>query len=507
MSVKQYIHPRNKYKQPPDYKQLAILYPEFREIAKMDLTGKIRINFKERKSLHVLTETLLKHDFDLHVTIPADNLNPAIPLRLNYILWIEDLMVHSKLEMDKVTGIDIGTGAVCIYALLLTKIYKCQMIGTEVNKGSVEHAQECVRKNKLQDLIEIITVNSEKIFKDVVWEDRTYDFSLCNPPFFESENDDFEKVAKALPPRNAPTGNDGELKIEGGEVGFVTRMIEESVEVKDRIKIYSTMIGKKANLVNLKRLLRSKDIKNITWTEFCQGHTTRWGLAWSFLPQNVVNLTTAPVIRKRGKSIVRSLKNYKTSITFPVKDKFSCLDDVVSFLRATAEELNVKLQDVPIPEDSFDSWVCQITAKERSWEHMRRKRRLAQQAALKRAKGEDGECSGANMHTKETSLKIGNDTKNSHGESSDKEELSDKDSPLLICKLWVEIESLDESQNVITKPEEVFKIWMIFDNGSGGLDALHSLQQYLINKLGVRQKILNNSSKIKKKKKKLKKER
>lgn len=109
----------------------------------------------------------------------------------------------------------------------------------------------------------------------MVWEDRTYDFSLCNPPFFESENDDFEKVAKALPPRNAPTGNDGELKIEGGEVGFVTRMIEESVEVKDRIKIYSTMIGKKANLVNLKRLLRSKDIKNITWTEFCQGHTTR----------------------------------------------------------------------------------------------------------------------------------------------------------------------------------------------------------------------------------------
>lgn len=56
----------------------------------------------------MLTETLLKHDFDLHVSIPADNLNPAIPLRLNYILWMEDLMTHSKLEMDKITGIDIG---------------------------------------------------------------------------------------------------------------------------------------------------------------------------------------------------------------------------------------------------------------------------------------------------------------------------------------------------------------------------------------------------------------
>jgi len=107
-------------------------------------------------------------------------------------------------------------------------------------------------------------------------DDRIYDFSMCNPPFFESEDDGFEKVAKVLPPRNAPTGNDGELKTEGGEIGFVTRMIEESVEVGDRVKIYSTMIGKKADLVSLRRLLRSKDIKNMTWTEFCQGYTTRY---------------------------------------------------------------------------------------------------------------------------------------------------------------------------------------------------------------------------------------
>lgn len=56
----------------------------------------------------MLTETLLKHDFDLHVSIPSDKLNPAITLRMNYILWIEDLMKHAKLTMDKITGIDIG---------------------------------------------------------------------------------------------------------------------------------------------------------------------------------------------------------------------------------------------------------------------------------------------------------------------------------------------------------------------------------------------------------------
>ncbi|XP_011862229.1 PREDICTED: methyltransferase-like protein 16 homolog [Vollenhovia emeryi] len=486
MSVKKYIHPRNKYKRPPDYKQLAVLYPEFCRIATMDFAGKLRINFKDRKTLHVFTETLLKHDFGLHVSIPADNLNPAIPLRLNYILWMEDLMAHSKLEMDKVKGIDIGTGAVCIYALLLAKIYKCRMIGTDVDKRSVEYAQKCIRTNELQDLIEIITVNSDRIFKDVVRDGEDYDFSMCNPPFFESEDAGFERIAKALPPRNAPTGSDGELKIKGGEVGFVTRMIEESVEVGDRIRIYSTMIGKKADLVGLRRLLRSKDIKNMTWTEFCQGHTTRWGLAWSFLPQSVVNLATAPVIRKRGKSMVHSLKNYKTSITFPVNDKFSCIDDIINFLRATAEELNILLQDLPVPEDSLD-WACKITAREKSWVHMRRKRRLAQRIALKRTRGEDGECIEMNTCAGETSIKTENDTKDPHEESPDKV-LPDKDGPLLVCKLWVETESSDDSQDVITQPDEMFRIWMVFENGYGGLDALHSLRQYLINNLGVREK-------------------
>ncbi|XP_011646547.1 U6 small nuclear RNA (adenine-(43)-N(6))-methyltransferase [Pogonomyrmex barbatus] len=498
MNVKKYIHPRNKYKRPPDYKKLAILYPEFREIAIMDFSGKMRIDFKERKSLHVLTETLLKHDFDLHVNIPPDNLNPAIPLRLNYILWIEDLMMHSKLQMDKVTGIDIGTGAVCIYALLLAKIYKCQMIGTEVNKDSVKHAQECVRRNKLQNLIEIITVNSNRIFKDTMQNDKVYDFSMCNPPFFESEDDGFDKVAKILPPRNASTGNDGELKTEGGEVAFVTRMIEESVEMQDRIKIYSTMIGKKADLASLRRLLRSRNITNITWTEFCQGYTTRWGLAWSFVPQNIVNLTTAPVIRKRGKSIVRSLKNYKISITFPMNDKFSYIDDMISFIRATAEELNIELQNAS--EDNFDNWSCQIIARERSWEHTRRKRRLAQQIAMKRAKGETDECIEANMCIEETSIKIENDMKKLNEERSDKKLFDD--TPLLVCKLWVEVMGIEssDSEDIITQSDEIFRIWMIFEDGHGGLDALHSLRQYLINKLGVREKILDNPLKIKKKK-------
>lgn len=150
---------------------------------------------------------------------------------------------------------------------------------------------------------------------------------------------------------------------------------------------------------------------------------------------------------------------------------------------------------MPVPEDSSDSWACQLTARERSWEHTRRKRRLAQQISLKRTKGEDGECIRMNTCAEETSIKTENNTKELH------EKNSDKDGPLLVCKLWIEAENSDESQDIITQSSKIFRIWMIFKTGHGGLDALHSLRQYLINKLGVREKILDNPSKFKRKKK------
>jgi methyltransferase len=57
------------------------------------------------------------HDFDLYVRIPPNKLNPTITLRMNYILWIEDLMNHFKLQMDKVTGIDIGKCNIVAYKI------------------------------------------------------------------------------------------------------------------------------------------------------------------------------------------------------------------------------------------------------------------------------------------------------------------------------------------------------------------------------------------------------
>ncbi|PNJ22555.1 METTL16 isoform 8, partial [Pongo abelii] len=77
------------------------------------------LNFKDPEAVRALTCTLLREDFGLSIDIPLERLIPTVPLRLNYIHWVEDLIGHQ--ESDKSTlrrGIDIGIqGGACPVAL------------------------------------------------------------------------------------------------------------------------------------------------------------------------------------------------------------------------------------------------------------------------------------------------------------------------------------------------------------------------------------------------------
>lgn len=60
--------------------------------------------------MRALTCTLLKEDFGLTIDIPVERLIPTVPLRLNYIHWVEDLIDHQDAGERVVRrGIDIGT--------------------------------------------------------------------------------------------------------------------------------------------------------------------------------------------------------------------------------------------------------------------------------------------------------------------------------------------------------------------------------------------------------------
>lgn len=66
------------------------------------------LNFKEPEAVRALTCTLLKEDFGLTIDIPLERLIPTVPLRLNYIHWVEDLIGCGTNKNKLIRGIDIG---------------------------------------------------------------------------------------------------------------------------------------------------------------------------------------------------------------------------------------------------------------------------------------------------------------------------------------------------------------------------------------------------------------
>lgn len=55
------------------------------------------------------------------------------------------------------------------------------------------------------------------------------------------------------------------------------------------------MVGRKANLKTLTSKLREIGVTIVKTTEFVQGQTCRWGLAWSFVPPST-NIAKSRVV-------------------------------------------------------------------------------------------------------------------------------------------------------------------------------------------------------------------
>lgn len=285
------MHPRNIFRTPPDYTTLAIKYKDFRKVCKLELNGKVYIDYRNEATLRALTQMLLEEFFQLHVDFAPGSLVPTLPLRLNYILWVEDLIASLKLSAsEEIRGIDIGCGSSCIYSLLAARKNSWHMHALESSSSNLTYAKKNVESNKLEQLVEIFKQSDNQIiFKDFfnTKQEINFHFCLCNPPFYDSLLPNPFKANtrnenKRTPPHNCHTGHYEELACEGGEVQFVQRIIEDSELYPQRVCIYTTMLGHKSSVGRVMEILTKKLIKNVCTTEFCQGNTTRWGIAWSF---------------------------------------------------------------------------------------------------------------------------------------------------------------------------------------------------------------------------------
>ncbi|KAI6776817.1 hypothetical protein HG530_000762 [Fusarium avenaceum] len=276
-------HYAELYAKPPDFQQLALQDADFVRLwdqHKSDF-------FNDPECVMQLTKTLLKLDFGLQLELPDDRLCPPVTNRHNYLLWLKGLLDSTSYEKQgrQIVGLDIGTGASCIYPLLGCTERDWKFIATDIDSKSLEYARKNVSLNKLEHRIHVM----ERKPSDTVipLDDLGIDniaFTMSNPPFYKSEA---ELVAsakqKSRPPFTACTGAKVEMVTVGGEVAFVDRVLKESLVLRERAQWYTSMFGFLTSLIEFVDKLREHNIDNYAVTEFVQGNKTRrWAIAWSF---------------------------------------------------------------------------------------------------------------------------------------------------------------------------------------------------------------------------------
>ena len=100
-----------------------------------------------------LTRAILKAHFGYsHFSVPVGHLVPPVPNRLRYVEWLKTLLGGSKegaategRREDGLLGLDVGTGASCIYPLLGAKM-GWRFLATDIDEESVQNATRIVRE-------------------------------------------------------------------------------------------------------------------------------------------------------------------------------------------------------------------------------------------------------------------------------------------------------------------------------------------------------------------------
>jgi 23S rRNA A1618 N6-methylase RlmF len=184
-------------------------------------------------------------------------------------------------ETKVVKGVDVGVGASCVFPLLSCAIHSnWSFLGLDVDETSIEWA----RKNSLMFADRIEIRSSEKgpvprIMRAINMTNEAFDFLMCNPPFFSRPDETYDQEED-----RAFGGTDLERWCEGGEIGFVSGLIDESITLRNKIVWFTSMLGIKDSLNGiLAKLYQSKPApETIRVHRLEQGHKARWVVAWSF---------------------------------------------------------------------------------------------------------------------------------------------------------------------------------------------------------------------------------
>ena len=293
------LHPRNPHNEQYDFDLLIKSEPKLAPFVGKNKYGNFSVDFSNPQAVLTLNKALLSHFYQIkNWNIPKDYLCPPIPGRADYIHYMADLLALSN-EGEvptgtKITGLDIGVGANCIYPIIGNSVYGWQFVGADVDAISIKSATSLVQTNSsLTGNIECrIQANPDNIFTGVISKDDKFDFTLCNPPFHKSEEEASTGSQRKVRNLNKKKdqkislnfgGQANELWYPGGEIAFISKMIKQSAKHAKNCLWFSSLVSKKENLSVIYKVLKEVNALDVKTIEMKQGQKVTRIVAWTFM--------------------------------------------------------------------------------------------------------------------------------------------------------------------------------------------------------------------------------
>lgn len=293
------LHPRNKHQSRYDFKLLIKAAPELATFVSLNKYGDESIDFANPKAVKCLNRALLIHFYQIEQwDIPEGYLCPPIPGRADYIHYSADLLAscHNQTipKGNKIKVLDIGVGANCVYPIIGHQEYGWAFVGSEIDPIAIKSATNIINVNSsLKNVIEVrLQPNKTAIFKGIIHKEERFDLSICNPPFHMSAAAALEgsqRKVRNLGNKNYAKpilnfgGQASELWTDGGEVGFIGKMIEESKVYNKQCFWFTSLVSKSENLPAIYAMLERAGTLETRTNNMTTGNKVTRIVAWTFL--------------------------------------------------------------------------------------------------------------------------------------------------------------------------------------------------------------------------------
>jgi 23S rRNA (adenine1618-N6)-methyltransferase len=294
------LHPRNRHRAPYDFGRLIRACPELGRFVRPSPAGRDTIDFADPAAVTLLNGALLAAEYGIAGwSVPPGYLCPPVPGRADYLHHLADLLGENAREVPRgpgVTILDVGVGANCVYPLVGASEYGWRFVGTETDPVALASARRILAANPgLERLIELRRQTSTKrVFAGTTNSDERFAASLCNPPFYASAAEasaqtrrKLRQLGKGRPGRMVRNfgGQAAELWCEGGELGFVRRMIAESAERPQLCRWFTTLVSSREHLPAIERLLGAARAAERRIIALEHGQKRSRIVAWRFGPE------------------------------------------------------------------------------------------------------------------------------------------------------------------------------------------------------------------------------